>query len=411
MSDEAQAMAEILVQSSEEKSALQQALLVSARLFTRDVLRFSHDWQVRWIDVAVTQELAEISETLLVALAGLESELIRPEGPSQFQVSQLLGALLGMPTNPGPVTRLQGLIKDDPATMSLEDQRLLSEADTLFIQLDGFRAQWQDYLSLATAVDRTGARKRTEPLLPPLPPNRRGRSGLGAGAAEQRAPFPSWDAATSEASTPGAFSPPASSPPPAWQNAGLLSGMGGVLKALLPFLLALVVIVFLSYVVISRLPKTEGQTSPGRTLATALSTPTATPASQPSPPASATSQPSPQPSPTPTLQPTATTPAGPAQLSVNPPLLALPCPGTGEAPLQLANTGSAPLDWQATAAGASGGDAGILLDGAPSEQGHLNPGEVAQISVTAQTTTAQGTITITSSGGSGPVTVSFRVNC
>jgi hypothetical protein len=175
------------------------------------------------------------------------------------------------------------------------------------------------------------------------------------------------------------------------------------LKALMPFLLALVVVAFLAYGVISRLPKSEHRGAPVPvTTSTSFPTPKATTTSQPiststaTPAATITAQPSP--------------PAGAGQLSVNPLVLVLPCPGSGAASLQLANTGATLLDWQATVAGAAGGDAGILLDGAASENGQLKPGEVTQISVTALAATAQGTITLTAAGAN-PVTVSYSVTC
>ncbi len=387
---------------------MQQTLFESAKLFARDVLRFSHDWQVRWPDPARTQALAEISEALLVPLAGLEHQFSRAEGPAQPQVAGFLGQLLGTPGAPGPLTRLHALVGDDPAKLSLDEQRLLSETDTLFIQLNGLRAQWQEYLSLATTLERASAEQRAEPGLPPLPPNPNLRSAIGAVAA-RRAAFASQDTEANEFSLPRA-APSAASPnpaPPAWQDDGLRSGLSGMLKALLPFILALLVIAFLAYTVVSRLPTSAGQNAPGTAgTAATLPTPGATPtAPTAEPPAS------PQPSPTTTPQPTLTPPAGTVQMSVNPPALLLPCPGTGAATLQVANIGTTPFDWQAAASGASGGDAGILLDGAISEQGHLNPGALTQISVTAQTATAQGTITVTAVGAPGPVRVSYRVNC
>lgn len=414
MSDESRVMAALPSPLSEEKIALQQSLLESARLFARDVLRFSHDWQIRWNDPAMTLELAEIGESLLVPLAGLEQEFSRPEGPSEPQAAGFLGMLLGTPGAPGPLTRLKTLTGDDPAEMSLADQRLLSETDTLYIQLNGFRAQWQDYLSLVTALERAGVHERARPLLPPLPPNRKTFRAAGAATFARRPAAGRQEAGMREfPSLGGAPQAPVQTAPPARQGGGLRRGLGGLLKGLLPFL-ALVVIVFLAYQVASRLPRAEGQatpipaaTAPAHPAPTATATlpPTATSVTTPTATAAA------QPSPTAAPRPTPTTPAGGAQLSVNPPVLALPCPGTGGATLQLVNSGAIPFDWQATPASAVGGDAGILLDGASSERGHLSPGAVTQISVTAQTATAQGTITITYTGGANPVTVSYSVTC
>jgi hypothetical protein len=311
------------------------------------------------------------------------------------------------------LARLQALTAHDPAAMSLEDQRLLSEVDTLSIQLNGFRAQWQDYLSLVTALERASATTRTGPALPPLPPNP---------AAARTAPImpplpgsPAQEEDEEESGSPAPVAPllPPVSPAPSFgQNGNLPRGPGSMLKALWPFLLALVVIVFGAYQIVSRAPKAESQATPvPAATSTTLSAPTATPTGQPTAAPTTTPTATAQPSPTATPQPTATASAGGGQLSVNPPVLLLPCPGTGAATLQLANTGAAAFAWQATPTGASGGNAGILLDGAPTERGQLNPGEVTQLSVTAQAANAQGTIAITYTGASTPVTVSYSVNC
>lgn len=392
---------------------LQQALCESVERFAGDAQRFSRDWQVRWSDPAMKQELAEISEALLAPLAGLEREFSRAEGPSQPQVAGFLGQLLGTPDDPGPVTRLRALTENDQAEMEMSPEalRLLSETDTLFIQLNGFRAQWQDYLSVVTAQERTSAPERAQPVLPPLPPNRKRRGAAGAVASARRAAFEQQTDANEFAALKAA--PATISPPPAWQGTGLWRGMAEMGKALLPFLLALLAIIVVAYAVVSRLPKTAGQAAPvpARTAPTLPSVASATsqPPSTAAPTATATAAAPPTPATTP--QPTTTTPAGTAQLSVNPPALLVPCAGTGAASLQLANIGTAPLDWQATARGASGGAAGILLDGAPGERGHLNPGDVTEISVTAQAAAAQGTITISAAGLATPINVAYRVNC
>jgi hypothetical protein len=381
MSDEPRGTARLPLQINQERSALQQALLGSVRLFKSDVLRFAHDWQARWTDPPMTQQLDEISETLLTALAGVEQELSRPEGPAPTQVAAWLGTLLGEPGIPGPLARLQRLAGDTAATMPLENQRLLSEADTLFIQLNGFRAQWQDYLALLPASRRASSSDPTEPILPPLPPNQKARLAT-APLPPLRRPLPQGPyVGVNESAVP----PPPVSPPRAGQGGGL----GDMLKALLPILLALVVVVFVAAEVVSRVPKSNGQTTP------ASATSATQPGSTGAPASTVTASP----------QPVS------ARLSVNPSSLHLPCPASGAALLQVANTGDAGFDWQATAASAAGGDPGILLDGTNPDSGHLNPGEVTQIGVTAQAASAQGTITITATGGAAPATVTYSVNC
>jgi hypothetical protein len=168
-----------------------------------------------------------------------------------------------------------------------------------------------------------------------------------------------------------------------------------MLKALLPILLALVVIVFVAAEVISRVPKSAGQSAPA----------SATSATHPTQPAQSGATSAPASTVTPSPQPAS------AQLSVDPSSLQLPCPASGASQLQVENTGGTAFDWQAAAASTAGGDPGILLDGDNPDSGHLNPGEVTQISVTAQAATTQGTITITATGGASQVTVPYSVNC
>jgi hypothetical protein len=408
MPDEPLARAETPVGPLQEKQALERALLDSAVLFAGDVTRFSREWQVRWSDPAMTLELAEISAALQLALDGLVNEFRRPDGPSQPLVAGFLGMLLGTPDAPGPLARLQALTDGDTAAMSLDDQRLLSETDALSIQLSGFRAQWQDYLTLVTDLERGRIPRAPEtmPPMPPLPPN---PAWLRAFAAPPAGEEPPAGPGRQVGRPPGPLAgdeAPGPSASPAWQDADLRHGLGGTLKVLLALVAALLAVVFLAYQVAIRLPE-RAANQPALTPAVASSTPLA-PAATPTP------QPTNTPTPTITPQPSATpTPsgAGGTQLSVNPPVLVLPCPGSGAAPLQLVDTGSQPLDWQAAAAGANGAGPGILLDGAASEQGHLNPGEVAQLSVTAQTTDAQGTITITATGAANPITVAYSVSC
>src|SRR6185437_5422984 len=82
MSDEPHVTAGVSLHSSQELRALRQTFLESLNHFIQDVRRFSHEWQTRWNDPLMTQSLAEISEALLITLAGLETEFSQPEGPS-----------------------------------------------------------------------------------------------------------------------------------------------------------------------------------------------------------------------------------------------------------------------------------------------------------------------------------------
>jgi hypothetical protein len=166
--------------------------------------------------------------------------------------------------------------------------------------------------------------------------------------------------------------------------------MSDLLRALLPNLLVVVVILVLLGGIFSHLPKSQGQGAPVPTSAAAQPTLTR-------PSAAAT--------------PTATRAPGRPRLSVNPSTLLLPCPATGAATLQLANTGSVAVDWQVTIISTSGSAPGILLDGENTEGGHLNPGEVTQISVTAQMSGAQGSLSISYTGETAPILVPYSLSC
>jgi len=361
MSDEPHRPAGVSVHASQEMRALRQVFLESLNHFIKDVRRFSHEWQTRWTDPKKTQPLAEIGEALLTTLAGLEEEFSQPEGPSRPRVATLLNTLLGTPNTTGLLPRLQTLADSHATPPTLDDQRLQSEVDTLFIQLNGLRAEWRDYLALTTPSGRESAHSDAESPLPPLPPNPRVRP-----ATDVLPPLSS-----------------ASDRPP--------GGMSDLLRALLPILLVAVVILVLVGGLVSRLPKSQGHGAPIVPL-TAAAQPTRTIlAGTPTPPA--------------------TRPPSPPRLSVTPSTLLLPCPGTGAATLQLANTGGSPLDWQASIISTSGSAPGILLDGENTESGHLTPGAVTQISVTAQVTGAQGSLSITSTGESAPVEVPYSLNC
>jgi hypothetical protein len=194
---------------------------------------------------------------------------------------------------------------------------------------------------------------------------------------------------------------PAPPEPTRRQRPGCLGEMGDLLRAMLPILLALLVIAFVAFELLSQFPRGGGQPAIVATHPAQATQPVATsqhpPTSVPTLPVVAS-------------QPPVTSP-GTARLSVSPTVLALPCPATGEALLQLTNTGAVALDWAATIVSSSGADPGILLDGEPGETGRLNPGEVFQISVTAQARQAQGVIIVQYSGSSGFIQVPYRVDC
>ena len=400
--DEPHGRARLPTQLSREKSALQEALLESVKLLKRDVLHFAHEWQSRWENPVLTQKLGEYGDTLLLALAGLEDEFSRPAGPAQPQVDGLLATLLGTQDAPGPLARLQRLTGKDPAALSLQEQRLLSEVDQLFIQINGLRAQWQNYLSLAKAApsERPGVHQRSQPELPPLPPNQKTYRPTSVLPPLQRGARRDQEPEDDGLPTPPAATPPPVRPVPRVWQGWTLPGLGGLARALLPILLVLVVMLFLAYELANRLPKTEGHPTVSVTAHPTTALPT-------------TQQPTSAPTViiTPSPQPIVTPLPVPGQLSVSPSSLLLPCPGTGAATLQLANIGATALDWQVTISSASGGAPGILLDGAPSENGQLAPGEVNQISVTAQALNAQGTLNVSYSGASAPIAVAYSVTC
>ncbi len=368
MSDEPHVTARVSASLSQDMRALQAAMLESARFFTEAVRRFAHDWQTRWPDPQITQELAEIGESLLVTLAGLEEEFGQPGVPSRQRVDRLLDVLLGTQTTRGPLQRLLNLAQKHAAPSSLADQRLQSEVDTLFIQLNGLLAQWRDYQALATNLE-------------PAPDQH----------AAKTPPRSRIEREASEAEEASLLSLPArhTTGQPTERRRG---GTGDLLWALLPILLAGVVILVLVSGIVSRL--SQHQEYPAAPVTSgAQSTPTAPP------PGTAVPAPS------------ATTPARLPRLSVTPTTLLLPCPGTGAANLQLSNTGAVALNWQAAIISASGGQPGILLDGENTETGHLNPGAVTEISVTAQLRGAQGSLSISYSGEPAPILVPYSLNC
>jgi hypothetical protein len=399
--DESSVKARLAAQSSQEKTTLQQALLESVKLFRMDVLRFAFGWQTRKSE---TKHLGDIGTTLVGALDGLLAEFSRPEGPDESRVDASLETLIGKRDPPGPLAQLQRLTGDDPAARSLEQLRLSSETDTLFIQLNGLRAQWREYLALLKTAppDHPKPPERSQPTLAPLPPNQKTyRSTRALPPLQHRSP-PGQDDGGEKAPRPKEpFPPPGQAGPPASSGWTLPSGLMGLARGLLPVVLALAVILFVAYTLTSHLPQ-AGSHAPGSATSPAQLT-SAAPTTQPTsaPTVIATVSP----------QPIVTPPPLPGQLSVSPATLLLPCPGTGGATLQLANVGGASLDWQVTISSASGGAAGILLDGAPSEQGQLAPGDIIQLSVTAQAQGAQGTLNVSYTGAPAPIAVPYSVAC
>ena len=397
MADEQQAMAEPPAEVTPPSQAMQQTLLENATRFADEVTERAQHWLFRWPEPAAVPKAAAIIATLREEAERLRNECRRPEGPQPLVMGGALGALRGADGAPGPLARLQALIKSASAG-SLEDQRLLSDLDALTVRLEGLRAQWQEYASLSAPRQSTSAQPITEPLPPlaPLPSNPWMR------LADQDAAFQALLEAL-EAENAGAA---------AGQGESLRHGLAGTLKVMLGLLAAVLLVAALAYEAVVHLPLTEARPTPNPTLApSASNAPTATQAAATStPPAEATTTATPQPTTSPTAQPTATSPPSPGttQLSVNPPTLTIPCPGTGAASLQLLNTGSQPLAWQASVSGAPGE---VLLDGATSEQGHLNPGDEATISVTAETQGVHGAITITYSGAPAPISVGYSVGC
>jgi hypothetical protein len=420
MAHDPQVMADLPVDVTQERQALQLALSEGVTRLVGDALRFSRAWQTRWNDPLIVQELNRLSTELLENLAKLRQQFRRPEGPSQPAVSLLLGELLGTSDQPSPLMRLQQLTGDDPTALSLEGQRLLGEVDALFIQAHGLRGQWQEYLSVIRQPDLKVSHPPTQPLLPPQ--TNANQSALPPADDEEApparpAPRPSAAAAASTPpppfdeeewpQPPGVFITDHLMPPQPSRGAGARQGVKSTLKVVLTLGVVLIIVVLLAYEAAAHLPSGASRTSsPPGPAATSLPAATATLAPEPTytPLPSPTTQPTAPATPTTGVTPT---PApGSAGLAVNPSVLLVPCPGNGAATLQLVNTGSQSLDWQAAPSGS-----GVLLDGAPSESGHLNPSDVALVSVTAQAQNAQGTLTITSTGGASPVSVSYSVNC
>ena len=416
-------MAGAPVDTTQERLTVQQSLLDNASQLVEDAQELTRAWQARWARTPAEQPISALSAELLEYLEGLLQEFGRTGGPLPPQVSRVLGALLGTQDMPGPLTRFQGLYGSNPEKLSLEAQRLLSEVDALSIQLNGLRAGWQEYLSLLVAPEPPTTRHPTQPFLPEAPLE---REQLPPAIVIELPPLPMKTSRRPVFQTAPAAPPPLEDeedwqappaptlvtdnlkpPPPTSAGASARQGMGSTLRVMVTLGVALMLIVFLAYEAVSHLPPSNAQST--RLIAATQIAPAATPAQRP------TSTATPQPTATTAPQPTATTaPATPtappvpgsAQLSVNPPVLLVPCPGNGAATLQLVNTGSQPLDWNATPSGSE-----ILLDGSASGSGHLIPSDVALISVTSLAQSAQGTITISFTGGSSPISVTYTVSC
>ena len=422
MARDSQLMAGMPVDTIQEQQALQQSLFESANQLVEDTQQFTHAWQIRWSDTPFEQQISALSTELLRDLERLCQEFGRASGPLPAQISQFLGGLLGTKDMPGPLTRLQEMTGNDPEALSLEAQRLLSEVDALFIQLNGLRAQWQEYLSLLTGPDPSVTRHPTQPFLSDTSSQREQRPSVEfvelppLPMKQPRRPlFHSVPAAPPVESEEGWQPRPAHGlvtdnlkpPSPSGADLSVRQGISGTLRVMLTLGVVLMLIVFLAYEAVSHLPLSDNQSShapvPTQIVATATTAPEPTNTPLPQPTATTAPQPT---ATTPAASPTASPAPGSTQLSVNPPVLLVPCPGSGAATLQLVDTSSQSLDWHAAPSGA-----GILLDGTASESGHLAPSDVALVSVTSQTQNGRGMITITYTGGSSPIIVTYMVSC
>ncbi len=386
-----QIAASVSAQPSQNKPALQQKLLESVMLLRQDVRSLTHEWQARKTHPLQAQQLADIEQELLVPLDALVEELSRPEGPDQARVEAVLNALVGAQGMPAPLTRLQGFTPGDAQALPLDEQRVLSKINLLAIEMNGLRAQWQDYLALQRPEAAASAS-------PPPPATKPAQRSSVAQPSPRHAADPIEGVEAEEPRSSSSDVPPPALPKPVKRRRpGGWAEMGDLLRALLPILLALLVIAFVAFELLGHLPGMQGQPA------------TAEPHLTQPPHPAATIQLSPTSAPIASV--VASQPPGAARLSVTPSVLALSCPATGEALLQLTNSGAVALDWVATISSPSGTDPGILLDGEPSETGHLNPGEVFEISVTAQARQAQGVINIRYSGASSALQVPYSVDC
>lgn len=342
---------------------LQRELLESARQLSAEASQFAYEWQGAWPDQEAASHLDTCVEDMRIVIDRLVAEFGRAEGPAETEVAGLIGALLGTTTEPGPFRRMQTLTQGDASDVSPEQQKLLSEVEVLRIQLNALRAQWQDYLSLLTT-----RRRDTDAFF--VVPKRRRR----------------------------------------WMSEYTRSELRETLTICATLVGVLLVLMSLGYLAVTHLPGERNQPAspPAPTIITppapSASNPTSTP--QPAP----TSTPFAPPTATLAPQPTAPPPASPglAQLTVNPPVLLVPCPGAGAGTLQLVNTSTQLLRWTARVSSLAGGNPGIALDVA---QGSLEADGVAFINVTALTPGAQGTITITYNSAASPASVTYSVSC
>jgi hypothetical protein len=435
---------------------LQRALLESARQLSAETAQFAYEWQGAWPDPTVADALEECVEAMRVVIDRLVVEFGRAEGPLETEAAGLIGALLGTTTEPGPLRRMQALARCDETSASPEQHKLLGEVEVLRLQFTVLRTEWQDYLSLLTALHRVSG---PQPLLRSLQP---AAAADGLSALLPALPHPEAVPEEAPLTLPlqeemvpvdgGArllafllVSLSTATPPGAtgWGAAGLLVSPPGGLVTRQPteaFSVApmrrrrlrmsehvrrglretfticatlgavLLVIISVAYLAVTHLP--DEQNAPAATPAQTITAPLATaPPNPTSPPQPLpTRTPFVPPTSTPTTQPTATMPATPglAQLAVNPPVLLVPCPGGGAGTLQLVNTGVQPLNWQASVSSLSGGNPGIALDVA---QGHLEADGVAFINVTALARGAQGAITLGYTGAANPAMVTYSVSC
>ncbi|HEY7124995.1 MAG TPA: hypothetical protein VH540_13660 [Ktedonobacterales bacterium] len=388
---------------------LQRELLESARQLSAEASQFAYEWQGAWPDQAAAGDLDACVEAMRMGIDRLVAELGRDEGPAETEVAGLIGALLGTTTEPGPFRHIQALTQGDGSGASAEQQKLLSEVEVLRIQFNALRTEWQDYLSVMTALYHASG---PHPVLQsPRPAAEEGEFVPvdGSGAPPVFAPLSPVGGATPRRQTTDAFLlvPKRRR----WrmsehtrrelrETLTICATLGGVLLVLMS----------LGYLAVTHLPQEQkpfaATPAPTRTSPPASSAPNPTWTSQPFPTATLSMPP------TATLapQPTATMPAstGLAQLTVNPPVLLVPCPGAGAGTLQLVNTSTQLLHWTARTSSLSGGNPGIALDVA---QGSLEADGVAFINVTALAEGAQGSITIVYNSAASPATVTYTVSC
>jgi hypothetical protein len=391
---------------------LQRELLESARQLSAEAAQFAGEWQGAWPNPTTAGDLTACVEAMRIVIDRLVAEFGRPGGPAETEVAGLIGDLLGTTTEPGPLRVMQALTHSAATSASLEEQKLLGEVDVLRIQFNVLRTQWQDYLSMLTAVHRASG---PQPVLRPLQP-----------AVRESIPPPALPLALPDLGEDAALFPPPTASPGGegihqqptdafslhpkrrrfWISGQAWRGLGETFITFATLGGVLLVIIGIAYLAVSHQPQVQ-------TPATAAQPPALT-----APPATLnpTNTSPPAPTDTPLAPPTSTTPPEPtvpaapgqAQLTVNPTVLLVPCPGSGAGTLQLVNTGTQPLNWRASVSSASGGKSGIVLDVA---QGHLEAQGITFINVTALAQGAQGTISISYTGAASAATVTYSVSC